>query len=336
VTAAPAGNVASLRSPAITDAVPPAAPVPAPIAAPLPPPMIRTENCAGHRAAADACRAPVAALVAVSIDRLGRDRQLRAVGQRERVEADAEPRAFAQLAAALDHDDRPQCVRARGNHHAAAHADVANHPGVHAVFHARALAAEGGFRLQSNHRIGRDDEFVERRWRRLGRLDGLWSPLFNRGDGRQRGISRYGNRLGRGAAGPRAVQDRSRLWLRGWLDLCAPGAGAGAPAFGAATLRAAPGAAGRVGSRGDCRTGASPTTASVSCTASGTAPGAPACAMTDAGCSACAATVAGAGALACRTARYPPVAAAATHATPSAARANRLDTMGACLLDHSG
>ena len=60
----------------------------------------------------------------------------RAVGQHDRVEADAEPGALLHLAAALDFHHRALHDRAGGNRHAIADADVARDARFDAIFDA--------------------------------------------------------------------------------------------------------------------------------------------------------------------------------------------------------
>ena len=78
----------------------------------------RAEHRAADRGAADLARAFVGRAIAVAVDRLGAQRHLAAVGQHQRVEADAEPGAFLHFAAALDERDGPDHARAGRDRHA--------------------------------------------------------------------------------------------------------------------------------------------------------------------------------------------------------------------------
>src|SRR5947199_352839 len=70
------------------------------------------DDRAAHGAAADLRGAAVSGRVAFTEDRFGVHRDARAIGEHERVEADAESRALLELAAALDERHRADRARA--------------------------------------------------------------------------------------------------------------------------------------------------------------------------------------------------------------------------------
>ena len=121
VTTAPAASVAALRSPAIDDGgaagrAGGAADDRALLAADQ-----RTEDRAANRRAADLAGAVAGRRFAFADDRVGANRQLRAVGQHQRVEPDAEAGALLHLAAALDQRHGAERPGAGGNRGPAVH-----------------------------------------------------------------------------------------------------------------------------------------------------------------------------------------------------------------------
>src|SRR5258706_5317986 len=109
----------------------------------------RADDGAANRTAAHFLCAAVGGRVAVSVDRLGVDRDARAVGEDERVEADAEACALLELAAALDERHRSDGPCAGRNSHATAQANVTGDTCVHAVLDARRLAGDPGLSLEA-------------------------------------------------------------------------------------------------------------------------------------------------------------------------------------------
>ena len=73
----------------------------------------RAEDRAADRRAADLRGARAGRRLAFAEDRLGLQRQLGAVGEHERVEADAEPRPLLHLAAAIDERHRADARASR-------------------------------------------------------------------------------------------------------------------------------------------------------------------------------------------------------------------------------
>src|SRR5262245_9885944 len=108
------------------------------------------EDGAADCANANLGRALAAGGVAFTVDRLSLNRQ-RAVCQHDRREADAEPRAIAHLAAALDEDHLSARFRAGRNHDPVADLHIARHPCDHLVFDTGGLAAHGRLDLQPDH-----------------------------------------------------------------------------------------------------------------------------------------------------------------------------------------
>ena len=104
----------------------------------------RAEDRAADRRPADLGGALVARRGAVTIERFRRDRQTRAVGEDQRVEADAEPRGLLELAAAFDLYDRAEGAGAGGNRHRVADADVARDACFHTILDARTIARHRG------------------------------------------------------------------------------------------------------------------------------------------------------------------------------------------------
>jgi hypothetical protein len=92
---------------------------------------------------------------------LRRDRQPRAVGEHQRVEADAEARRLLELAASFDLTTVPS-ARAGGNHHGVADADVARHAGFHAILDAGTFARYWSVRYEPDDRVSRYHQLLER------------------------------------------------------------------------------------------------------------------------------------------------------------------------------
>ena len=153
----------------MTAAVPAPAPTVLPMAAPLAPPRMRADDRAADGAATDFRRALTSGWVAFAQYRFGLNRKPRAVRQDDRRESHAEPRPFAHASAALDERHLALRARAGGNGHAIADSHIAGHAGDDLVLEPRAFARYGCFHLQTNDGLGRDDQFLEHRRRRLNR-----------------------------------------------------------------------------------------------------------------------------------------------------------------------
>ena len=130
--------------------MPAPAPAEPPIIAPFAPPEDAADDGAANRAAANLRGALTGNRVAFAIDRVGLERDPRAVGEHDRGEPDAEPRAFLQASAALDQRDLAVRRRAGGNRDAIADAHVAGDARQHFVLDAGALAADRRLDLQSD------------------------------------------------------------------------------------------------------------------------------------------------------------------------------------------
>ena len=177
VTSVPTGNSAALRSPSTTAAVPAPAPVVAPTAAPLAPPRIAPRN-APPTAPPPIFAVLFAGRLAVSINRFSRDRQTRSVSQNA-CGTGSQAGAFLELTSALDKHHRSKRARSGGNRHLIADAHIADDARFHAIFDARAFAAERRLVLESDDRIGRNDQLFEHLRGRLGSSRRLGRALFN-------------------------------------------------------------------------------------------------------------------------------------------------------------
>src|SRR5262249_49527444 len=146
---------------------------------------------AGCGRAADLRRALVCDFLALAIDRLGLDRNRRSIGEHERVEADAEARAILELAAGFDQRHVAARAGARGDRNLTVDAQVARAARLDAILDTRGVAGDRLFEAQTDHRIRRDQQLLEARLRRRGRLR-RWS-LFRR----QRNLRLRARRIGR-------------------------------------------------------------------------------------------------------------------------------------------
>src|SRR5262249_32049051 len=133
------------------------------------------ENRADRCAAAHFRGAAVGWRFAVAVDRLGADRNARTISEHEGVEANPEPRAILELAAALHLGHRAEHLGARWNRDAIADPDVAAHVCFDPILDSRCLTGDLAFGLQADHGVSRDDQLFERLLRRLGRLWRFWS-----------------------------------------------------------------------------------------------------------------------------------------------------------------
>ena len=140
-------------------------PAPAPTVLPIAARLGAAEDAADDRAtdgaAADLRRALAARGIAFAQHGLGLNRKPGAVRQDDRREPHAEPRPFAHASATLDQRHYALRARAGGNHHAIADLDIARHAGDDLVLEARAFAGDRGFHLQTDHRLRRDDQFLQ-------------------------------------------------------------------------------------------------------------------------------------------------------------------------------
>ena len=95
-----------------------------------------------------------------------------AIGEHQRVEADAEAGALAELAAGLDDGDLTLCARPRRDDDGAVHPHVAGDVSLDALFDPRGLGRNRVIELQPNHRVRRQDQFLDARRGRRRRLGG--------------------------------------------------------------------------------------------------------------------------------------------------------------------
>jgi hypothetical protein len=83
------------------------------------------------------------------------------------VEPDAEPCLILQTAALFHQRDGSLRFGAGGNRHRVVHAHVAGDPRAHHILDLGCFTRHGGVDLQSDHRVGWDDQFLKEFLRRL-------------------------------------------------------------------------------------------------------------------------------------------------------------------------
>src|SRR5581483_1258237 len=171
----------------------------------------RSDDRAADRASTDFGAAAGRGALALTEDRLGVDRHARAVGEDQRVEPDAEPRALLEFAALFHKGDGADRARAGGDGDAVRHAHVAGDARFDAVLDARGLRRYARFGLQADHRIARHDELFELLLRRFGCGGRRRTVVGLRGLGRRRRRRRGGRLRGRRPG----ARQRRRLRRRG-------------------------------------------------------------------------------------------------------------------------
>ena len=201
----------------MTAAVPPAAPVAPPIAAPLPPPRIAPRIAPPTAAPPIFLALSPAGDSPFAIDRSVLQRDLAAVGEDERVEADAEPRRSFTLPPRSTERDRSEHARAGGNRDAAAGQDVARDARFDAILDVRALRRQRRFHLQADHRA-RPAGSLPRTAARAA------PPAAARRDGSPREACRRGFRHGRADGRGITLRHRGGRAVRGGSSLACAGA----------------------------------------------------------------------------------------------------------------